>query len=148
MRRLRTSERDMPHMIRGAKRVSMWEECQHTQERQLLALHTLTVQQARTVSKVQKSRSWSVLDRARKRVRDSFIAKVRQFEDLELLFSEGVAKHFMETSQCIVIKKGVRLGLPTGVTAVEQSQAKGREEQRLRALRDFLQIMTRCRTHP
>ena len=99
------------------------------------------MQHARTVSKVQKSRSWSVLDRARKRVRDSCIAKVRQFEDLELLFSEGVAKHFMETSQCIVIKKGVRLGLPTGVTAVEQSQAKGREEQRLRALRDFLQIM-------
>ena len=34
-----------------------------------------------------------------------------------------------------------RLGLPTGVTAVEQSQAKGREEERLRALRDVLQIM-------
>ena len=35
----------------------------------------------------------------------------------------------------------VRLGLPTGVTAVEQSQANGRAEQRVRALGEFLQIM-------
>ena len=34
-----------------------------------------------------------------------------------------------------------RLGLPTGVTAVEQSQANGRAEQRVRSLRERLQIM-------
>ena len=31
--------------------------------------------------------------------------------------------------------------MPTGVTAVEQSQANGRAEQRVRALRERLQIM-------
>ena len=31
--------------------------------------------------------------------------------------------------------------LPTGVTAVEQSQGNGRAEQRVRALRERLQIM-------
>ena len=50
-----------------------------------------------------------------------------------------------------MIKKGVcvklypntakGLGLPTGVTAVEQGQANGRAEQRVRALRERLQIM-------
>ena len=79
----------------------------------------------------------------------------------------------METFQCTVIKKSVcdqeeclrdvvhnaagRLGLPTRVTAVEQSQAKGRAEQRVRAPRERLQIMVedarRCgvetiRDHP
>ena len=34
-----------------------------------------------------------------------------------------------------------RLGTPTGVTAVEQSQANGRAEKRVRALRELLQIM-------
>ena len=56
----------------------------------------------------------------------------------------------METFQCIVISKEClrevvpstagRLGLSTGVTAIEQSQANGRAEQRVRALRKFLQI--------
>ena len=56
----------------------------------------------------------------------------------------------METFQCIVIQESVcvelfvhstagRLGLPTGVTGVEQSQANGRAEQRVRALRERLQ---------
>ena len=36
-----------------------------------------------------------------------------------------------------------RLGLPTGVTGVEQGQASGRAEQRVRALRERLQIMLR-----
>ena len=34
-----------------------------------------------------------------------------------------------------------RLGLSTGVTAIEQSQANGRAEQRVRTLRQRLQIM-------
>ena len=34
-----------------------------------------------------------------------------------------------------------RVGSPTSVTAVEQSQANGRAEQRVRALRERLQIM-------
>ena len=34
-----------------------------------------------------------------------------------------------------------RLGLPTGVTAAEQSQANGRAEQWVRALRERLQIL-------
>ena len=34
-----------------------------------------------------------------------------------------------------------RLGLPTRVTVIEQSQAKGRAEQRVRALRERLQVM-------
>ena len=58
----------------------------------------------------------------------------------------------METFQFIVIKKSVcvklflhstagTLGLPTGVTGVEQSQANGRAEQRVRALRERLPII-------
>ena len=38
-------------------------------------------------------------------------------------------------------RKARRLRLPTEVTAVEQSQANGRAEQRVRALRERLQIM-------
>ena len=41
----------------------------------------------------------------------------------------------------VVHRKAGRLGLPTEVTAVEQSQANGRAEQRVRALRERLQIM-------
>ena len=41
----------------------------------------------------------------------------------------------------MVHRKARRLGLPTEVTAVEQSQANGRAEQRVRALRERLQIM-------
>ena len=41
----------------------------------------------------------------------------------------------------VVLKKAGRLRLPTGVTAVEQCQANGRAEQRVRALRERLQIM-------
>ena len=74
----------MQHMIRGAERVSRCEECQHTHERQLRK-HTLTMQQPRTINKVQKSRSWSVLDRAEKRLREPYIAKEQHFKDLELL---------------------------------------------------------------
>ena len=41
----------------------------------------------------------------------------------------------------VVHNTAVRLGLPTGVTAVEQSQANGRAEQRVRALGELSHIM-------
>ena len=41
----------------------------------------------------------------------------------------------------VIHNTAVRLGLPTGVTAVGQSQANGRAEQRVRASGEFLQIM-------
>ena len=41
----------------------------------------------------------------------------------------------------MVSRKARRLGLPTEMTAIEQSQANGRAEQRVRALRERLQIM-------
>ena len=90
MYKTRTTELDMPHMIRGAKCVSRCEECQHTRERLLRKLRSLTTQQSRTVNKVQKSRSWSVLA-ARRNVCESL----------------GCCKHAMETFQCTVIKKRV-----------------------------------------
>ena len=124
----------MPHVIRGAERTSTCEECQHIHEKQLRKLHTLTTQQSRTISKVQKSRSWSVLDRAVRRMREPCIVKEQQIEDLDLLFSR-CCKHVMDTFQCTVIKKSVcvrwctvsteRLGLPTRVPAVERSQTNG-----------------------
>ena len=90
MRGPHARELDMPHMIRGAKRVSRREGCQHTHERQLRKLHTLIMQQSRTVNKVQKSRSRSVLDRAVKRLREPCSAKVQNSKSLSCFF-EGVA---------------------------------------------------------
>ena len=137
----------MPHMIRGAKRVSRCEECQHIHERQLRKLHTLTTQQSRTVNKVQKSRSWSVLDRAEKR--RAVHRKGANFENLELFLNVlktryGNTPVYCDEEECLrklVHSTAGRHGLPTGVTAVEQSQANGRAEQRVRALRERLQIM-------
>ena len=70
-------ESGMPHMIRDAKRVSKCEECQRIHERQLRKLHLSTMQQSRTVNKVHKSRSWLVLDRMVKRLREPYIERVQ-----------------------------------------------------------------------
>ena len=71
------------------------------------------------------------------------------------LFFEGAANTLWKTFQCTVFKKSVwrefvrstarRLGLSTRVTAIQQSQANGRAEQRVRALRERSQIMVEGR---
>ena len=104
MRRSRTSELDMPRVIRGAKHVSRCEECQHIHERQSRNLHTLITQQSRTISSVQKS--WSVLDTPVRRLREQCMHRKRaKIEDLDLFLR--CCKHVMDTFQCTVIKKSV-----------------------------------------
>ena len=139
----------MPHVIRGAERTSTCEECQHIHERQLRKLHTLTTQQSRTISKVQKSRSWSVLDRAVRRMREPCIAKEQKSKILTCFFKVLQTRHghipvYCDQEEClreVVHSSTERLGLPTRVPAIEQSQANGRAEQRVRALKERLQIM-------
>ena len=109
----------------------------------------MTMQQPRTINKVQKSRSWSVLDRAEKRLREPHIAKRAKFKDLELFLKVLQTRYgnipvYCDQEEClreVVPNTAGGLGLPTGVTAVEQGQANGRAEQRVRALRERLQIM-------
>ena len=65
-----------------------------------------------------------------------------KFEDLELFY--GNIPMYCDQEEClreVVHSTAGRLGLPTGVTAVEQSQANGLAEHRVRALRERLQIM-------
>ena len=90
----------------------------------------LTAQQSRTVNKVQQSRCWSVLDRAGKR---AVHRKGAIFVDLELTVSEGAANTlwnipvYCDQEECL--------------REVEKSQASGRAVQRLRALKERLQIL-------
>ena len=75
--------------------------------------------------------------------------KSKQIEDLALFLKVlqtrygyipeycGQEESLREVAHCTA----GRLGLPTGVIAVEQSQANGRSEQRVRALRERSQIM-------
>ena len=64
-------------------------------------------------------------------------------------FARAVHRNVMDTFQCdqeeclreVVHSTPGRLGLPTGLKANEQSRANGRAEQRVRALRERLQIM-------
>ena len=83
-----------------------------------------------------------MLDRAEKTFARTVHRKGATFEDLEL-FLNVLQTRYGNIFQCIVIKQSTagRLGLPTGVTAVGQNQANGRAEQRVRALRERLQIM-------
>ena len=134
----------MPYIIRGARRVSRCEECQHIHDRQLRKLHTLTTQQSRTVNRVQKSRSWSVLDRARASQR----SKLRRPGIVSECAANTLWTHSIpvccDHEEClrgVVHSTAGRLGFPTGVTAVEQSQANGRAQQRVRSSRERLQIM-------
>ena len=139
----------MPHMIQDARRVSRCKERQHTHERQLRKLSTMTTRQSRTVSKAQKSRSWSVLDRVGKTFARAVHRKGANFEDLELFLKVlqtryGNISVYCDQEEClreVVHSTPGRLGLPTGMTASEQSQANGRGEQRVRALRERLQLM-------
>ena len=71
------------------------------------------------------------------------------FEDLEqflevLRTRYGNTPVYCDQEEClreVVHNTAGRLGMPTRVTAVEQSQANGRAEQRVRALRERLQIL-------
>ena len=71
------------------------------------------------------------------------------FEDLEqflkvLRTRYGNIPVYCDQEEClrvVVHSTAGRLGMPTRVTAVEQSQANGRAEQRVRALREQLQIL-------
>ena len=102
---------------------------------------------SKTVNKVLKSRSWLALDCAEKHLQEPFW--VANFEDLEqflkvLQTRYGNIPEFCDQEEClreVVHNRAGRLGMPTRVTAVEQSQANGRAEQRVRALRERLQIL-------
>ena len=72
-----------------------------------------------------------------------------KFEDLELFLKVLQTRYgnipvYCDQEEClreVVHSTAGRRGLPTGGTAVEKSQANGRAEQRVRALRERLQIM-------
>ena len=69
--------------------------------------------------------------------------KRAQFEDLDLLLKVLQTRHghipvYCDQEEClheVVHNATERLGLPRNVPAIEQSQANGRAEQRVRALR-------------
>ena len=75
--------------------------------------------------------------------------KGAKFEDLELFLKVlqkryGNMPVYCDQEEClreVVHSTAGRLGLPTGVTPVERSQANGRAEQRVRALRELLHIV-------
>ena len=70
--------------------------------------------------------------------------KGANFEDLELFLKVLPTRYgnipvYCDQEEClrdVVHSTARRLGLPAGVTAVEQSQANGRAEQRVRPLRE------------
>ena len=109
----------------------------------------LTMQKSKTVNKVLKSRSWLVLDRAEKRFARAVHRKGAKSEDLEQFLKVlqtrcGNIPVYCDQEECLreaAHSMAGRLDMPTGVTAVEQSQANGRAEQRVRALRERLQIL-------
>ena len=75
--------------------------------------------------------------------------KGAKFEDLELFLKVLQTRYgnipvYCDQEEClreVVHRTAERLGMPTAVTAFEQSQANGRAEQRVRALRERLQIL-------
>ena len=85
--------------------------------------------------------------------RETFARAVHQkgakLEDLEQFLQVlqrryGNIPVYCDQEEClreVVHSTAGRLGMPTGVTAVKQSQANGRAEQRVRALRKRLQIL-------
>ena len=96
----------MPH-VRGTRRVSRCEECQHIHERQLRKLHTLTTQQSRTVNATgcrshDLGRCWT----ARRNVCESTCIAKEQNSKIWNSFLT-CCKHVMETFQFFVIKKSV-----------------------------------------
>ena len=106
------------------------------------------MRQSRTENKVQKSipgRCWT----AWRNVCESRASQKSNFEDLELFLKVlqtrcGNILVCCDQEEClreVVHSTAGRLRLPTKVTAVEQSQANGRAEQRVRAFGESLQIM-------
>ena len=83
------------------------------------------------------------------KARKPFIEGAQNFEDLEqflevLQTRYGNIPVYCDQKVClreVVHRTARKLGLPTGVTVVEQSQADGRAQQRVRALRERLQIL-------
>ena len=75
--------------------------------------------------------------------------KGAKFEDLEqflqvLQTRSGNIPVHCDQEEClreVVHSTAGRLGMPTGVTSIEQSQANGRAEQRVRAMRERLRIL-------
>ena len=82
-------------MIQDAKRIPRCGKGQHTHARQLRKLHTFEDETIKIVNKVQRERSWSVLDRAEQRLPKPFIAKE---QNSKIAVLEGAAntlwKHF------------------------------------------------------
>ena len=92
----------MPHVLRNAEHASQCEECQRIHEGQLRKLQFSTLQQSRTVNEVQKSRSWLVLGRVERRLREPYIER-EQFEYLEPFLK--VLQTRCGPFQCTVTKK-------------------------------------------
>ena len=144
-----TRELDMPHMIRDAKRVSKCEECQRIREKQLRKLHNFDYA---VVKNSQQRAEVKILVGAGPRG-ETFARAVHpkgaKFEDLELFLKVlqtrcGNTPVYFDQEEClreVVHSTAGRLGMPTRVTAVEQGQANGGAEQRVRALTERLQIM-------
>ena len=137
----------MQHTIRCAESVSRCEECQHTHERQLRKL-TLTA----TAKNSQQSAEVKILVGAGpggETFARAAHRKRAKFKDLELFLKVLQTRHgnipvYCDQEEClreVVPNTAGGLGLPTRVTAVEQGQANGCAEQRVRALRERLQIM-------
>ena len=73
-----------------------------------------------------------MLDHAEKRLQESFIQKGAKFEDLEQLLKVLQTRYgnipvYCDQEEClreVVHSAARRLGMPAGVTAVEQSQVR------------------------
>ena len=143
----RTREPDMPHMIRYAKRVSWCEKYQHTQAKQLRKLHTFHYA---TVKNSQQGVKILVGAGPRGETFARAVHRKRaKLEDLDLFSKRLQTRYgnipvYSDQEGClreIVHSTARRFGLQTRLTAIEQSQRNGRAEQRVRALRECLQIM-------
>ena len=131
------------------RRVSRCEERQHIHERQVRKLHTLTTQQSRTVNRVQIVKILVGAGPRGETCARAVHRKGVKVEDLELFLKVlqtrcGNIPVYCDQEEClreVVHSTAGRLELPAGVTAVEQSEANGRAEQCVRALRERLHIL-------
>ena len=138
----------MPHMIRCAKRVKVRGLSAHPRK----AVAEAAYFDYATVKNSQQGAEVKILVGAGP-PGQTFARVVHRkgakFEVLDLFLKVlqtryGNVQLYCDQEEClreVVHSTAGRLGLPTGVTAVEPSQPHGRAEQRVRALRERLQIM-------
>ena len=126
----------MPHLIRGARRVSRCEECEHTRKK---GVAEGAYFDHATVNNREQGAEVKILVGGGPRGETFARAghrKGAKFEDLELFLKVlqtryGNISVYCDQEEClreVAHSTARRLGLPTGVTAVTQSQANGRAE--------------------